>query len=189
VLSAVRIVRSPNQVELVACYVRTDCVQRGLHCLESKRSGSILFSAHRPCSARFALVSVVMKWNYLVPCAQTALSAVRIVLSRDKVDLSCSVRTDSTKLGSNCSESEQSCTSLLRSHRLRSARFALFRVVTKRKYLVQCARTVLSAVRIVQCCNEVELSCSVRTDCAERGSYCSESGQSRTILFRAHGLC
>jgi len=38
-------------------------------------------------------------------------------------------------------------------------------------------------VRVVDCCNEVELSCSMRTDYAERGSRCSESEQSGTILF------
>ena len=147
-----------------------------------------MFSAHGPCSARFALFSVVTKWKYIVPCARTALSAVCIVQSRDKVELSSSVRTDCAERGAHCSKSEPSGTSsLLRSHRLRSARFTLFRVETKWKYLVQCAQTVFSAVRIGQCRNEVELSCSVRTDCAERGSYCSESGQSRFVLFRAHG--
>jgi len=155
-----------------------------------------------------------MKWKYLVPCAQTALSAVHIVLSPNKVELACyvrtgcvqrgshcSVRTDCVQCSSHCSDSEQSGTSLLRSHGLRSARFALFsshglrsarfalfRVVTKWNYLVQCVRTAFSAVRIVQCCNEVEVSGSVRTDCTERGSHCSDSEQSGTILFHAHRL-
>ena len=70
-----------------------------------------------------------------------------------------------------------------------SAHFILFSVVTKWNYLVQCAWTVFSAVCIVQCRNEVELSCSVRTDCAECGTHCSESEQSGTIVFSAHGLC
>ena len=124
----------------------------------------------------------------------------------------CSVRTDCVQRGSHCSDSEQSGTSLLRSHGLRSAQFTLFRVVMKWNYLVQFAWTTLSAVCIVQYCNELELFCSVRmdalsavrillspnrvelsssvrTDCTERGSHCSDSEQSGTILFRAHRLC
>ena len=115
-----------------------------------------LFSSHGLRSAWFALSSVVTKWKYLVPCAQTALSAVHIVLSPNKVELacyvctgcvqcariefsavriiqccnevevSCSLRMDCAERGSHCSKSDQSGTRLLRSHGLRSARFALF---------------------------------------------------------------
>ena len=99
-----RIVRSRNEEELV-CYVRTDYVQRGLHCLVSQRSGTILISAHGRRSVRFTLFSVGTKWNYLVHYARTAFSAVRIVQSRNEVELSCSVRTDGVQRGSHCSES------------------------------------------------------------------------------------
>jgi len=187
VFSAVRIVQCCNEVELF-CAMCTDHAERGSHCSESEQSGTILFSMQGLRSARFALFSVVTKWNYLVPCARTTLSAVRIVLSPNKVELSCSIRTGCAERGSHCSVSEHSGTTLLCSHRMRSGRFALFRVVTKWNYLVQCARTTFSAVRMIKCGNEVELSGAVRTDRAERGSHCSEYEQSGTILFSAHGL-
>jgi len=164
------------------------------------------------------LFRVVTKWKYLVQCARTAFSAVRIVQCCNEVEQCCSVRTDSVQRGSHCSVSLRSGTSLLRSYGLRSARFKLFGVVTKWNYLVQCARTAFntfalfsvvtkqnylvqcartafnavrifsvvtkwnylvpcartafSAVRIVRCRNEVEQSCSVRTDIVQHGSHC-----------------
>jgi len=125
--SVARIVQSRYEEEL-ACYIRTDCVQRGSHCSESLQSRTTLFSVHGLHSARFALLSVVTKFNYLVPfawtplcavpiirsqnkvelscsCARRAFSAARIVRSRKEEELACYIRTDCIQPGSHCSES------------------------------------------------------------------------------------
>ena len=118
-------------------------------------------------------------------CARTALSLNKLELSCSvrtdgiqrgshcsesfKVELFCSVRTDCAQRGSHCSEPEQCQTIYFSAYGLRSARLALFSVGTKWKYLVSCARTVLCEVRIVLSLSKVELSCSVRMDSVQRG--------------------
>ena len=78
----------------LASYVRMDCVQRGSYCSMLQRTGTSLLRSYGLCSAQFALFIVFAKLNYLVECARTVFSAVRIVQCRNKVELACYGRTN-----------------------------------------------------------------------------------------------
>ena len=145
-------------------YVRTDCVLRGSHCFESEQSGTNLFHAHVLRSAWLTLISVVTKWNYLVPCARTEYEqSGPIMFNAHGLRLARFVLFKVITKWNYLVQCARTAFSAVR----------IFQSRSKWNYLVQCAQTALSAVRIVLSPNNVKLSTSVHMDCVQRGLHCS----------------